>query len=79
MVGGGSTFDENYPGNWLSFGWNSTAQNFQQRALFACDVAAEASLLVEKPDYAKYAMGSRSMRDQLLAELEATRHAETFA
>jgi hypothetical protein len=55
------------------------AQNFQQRALFACDVAAEASLLVEKPDYAKYAMGSRSMRDQLLAELEATRHAETFA
>ncbi len=24
MVGGGSTFDENYPGNWLSFGWNST-------------------------------------------------------
>lgn len=53
------------------------AQNFQQRALFACDVATEAALLAEKPDYAKYAVGACSMRDQLLAELEATRQAET--
>lgn len=55
------------------------AQNFQQRALFACDVATEAALLAEKPDYAKYAVGACSMRDQLLAELEATRQAETCA
>ena len=46
------------------------AQNFQQRALFVCDVAAEASLLAAKPDYAKYAAGTRPMRDKLLAELE---------
>jgi len=46
------------------------AQNFQQRALFTCDVAAEAALLAAKPDYAKYATGARPMRDKLLAELE---------
>jgi len=45
------------------------AQNFQQRALFACDDAAEAALLAEKPDFAKYAAGACSMRDHLLAEL----------
>jgi len=55
------------------------AQNFQQRALFVCDVAAEASLLAAKPDYAKYAAGARSMRDQLFAELETTGQAETCA
>lgn len=55
------------------------AQNFQQRALFACDEATKAALLAEKPDYAKYAAGACSMRDQLLAELEATRQAETCA
>lgn len=55
------------------------AQNFQQRALFACDKTMEAALLAEKPDYAKYVMGARSMRHALLAELEAIRHAETYA
>jgi hypothetical protein len=55
------------------------AQNFQQRALFACDVAAETAMLAEKPDYTKYAAGARSMRDQLLVELEAFRHAENCA
>lgn len=49
------------------------AQNFQQRALFACDAAAESALLAAKPDYAKYAAGSRAMRDGLLAELGAIR------
>lgn len=49
------------------------AQNFQQRALFACDAAAESSLLAEKPDYAKYAAGAWLMRDKLLAELEDIR------
>lgn len=28
-MGGGSTFDENYPGKRLSFGWNSTVAGIQ--------------------------------------------------
>lgn len=49
------------------------AQNFQQRALFACDVTAETALLAEKPDYIKYAAGARSMRDELFAEIKRFR------
>lgn len=49
------------------------AQNFQQRALFACDAAAEAALLAQKPEYTKYATGARSMREGLLAALEGNR------
>ena len=46
------------------------AQNFQQRALFMGDAATESALLAGKPDYAKYAAVSRSMREELLAAIE---------
>lgn len=49
------------------------AQNFQQRALFACSHDQEAELLRAKPEYAKYAEGARSMRALLLQALEGRR------
>lgn len=49
------------------------AQNFQQRALFACSYDQEAELLRAKPEYAKYAEGARSMRALLLRAMEGSR------
>ena len=49
------------------------AQNFQQRALFVCDAAAEGKLLAEKPDHAKYAEGARVMRKALLEQVVGDR------
>lgn len=48
------------------------AQNFQQRALFACSHHQEAELLRAKPEYAKYAEGARSMRALLLQAMEGS-------
>ena len=45
------------------------AQNFQQRALFACDARTEADLIARKPDHAKYAPAARQMRAALEVEL----------
>ena len=44
------------------------AQNFQQRQLFVLDDASEAALLVEKPDFLKFAPAAREMRQALLRE-----------
>ncbi|TAM33536.1 MAG: hypothetical protein EPN68_01095 [Rhodanobacter sp.] len=49
------------------------AQNFQQRALFACSSEQEAELLRDKPDYAKYADAASRMRSILLRELKEHR------
>jgi hypothetical protein len=45
------------------------AQNFQQRALYVCDEAAQSVLLAEKPDYQKYADAAGAMRAALLQVL----------
>ena len=45
------------------------AQNFQQRALFTCSPTADADLLKEKPDYARFAAAAHRMREAVLAVL----------
>lgn len=48
------------------------AQNFQQRALFVCDDAAETKLLADKPDHAKYADAARAMRIAVAEAMAST-------